>query len=188
MRLLFFVLLFLINMPAVCQTYSSITTDKEIVDFINWHVNNDKRYSEEPLLRKRVINKEISYWDSTHFIPGSSKNNRYNDGMYLFKDEHKFLDTIFTAEDKEFFFQQFRSQLDSQWQHSFKKAKQRIVVGSKPKKWRRYSLPLFSIDKNYVILMEDYLCGHLCGYRSINVYKRTKDGWELIYPISWGIS
>ena len=53
---------------AIGQTYSSVTSDKEIYDFLNWMTLNDRKYGEEPKLKRKHIYHKILSWDTTNFI------------------------------------------------------------------------------------------------------------------------
>ena len=50
-----------------------------------------------------------------------------------------------------------------------------------------FSLPLFSVDKQYVILKELYSCGHNCGEYRIMLYKKTKFGWAFCHYLLGGV-
>lgn len=46
-KFIFLVFLTIILMPVTAQTYSSVITDREIYDFMNWMVKNDKKTEKE---------------------------------------------------------------------------------------------------------------------------------------------
>lgn len=50
------------------QTYSTLTTDKEIYDFLNWMTQSDTKHKEEPKLKQKQIFYKIISWDTANFI------------------------------------------------------------------------------------------------------------------------
>jgi hypothetical protein len=171
------------------QTYSSLTTDKEIYDFLNWMTRTEKKYDEEPFLSRKIINNEISSWHKFNFIKSDTINN-YSvfDRQYLFSKQ-TVSDTIFNTSDSEFLLQQFLAIKDSVWHNRFQNSK---LLKSKnqliPNRYY-YSIPLFSIDKKYVLVHKIYYCGRLCGYLGYYIYKKISNSrWEFMTCIRCGIS
>lgn len=189
----FLTILFLLLTKIFCfgQTYSDIISDKEIISFLTWEVNSTEGYSEEPLLSfKRKISAKISDWDSLNFIKPDSLN-EYDFSVaffYLFQKKNE-LDTIFKDEDKKFLLEQFESCRDSTWQNKIPNA----TITSRKNKKRPdryyYSIPLFSIDKKYVIVKRTYYCGSLCAHGGYFIYKRlSEDNWEFVKIVNGWIS
>lgn len=52
-RKIFFIILLFASQLNYGQTYSSLTTDKEIYDFLNWLTKNEKKFDEAPFLKKK---------------------------------------------------------------------------------------------------------------------------------------
>ena len=189
LTIIFFLLL--TNIFCFGQTYSDIISDNEIISFLTWEVNSTEGYSEEPLLSfKRKISKNISNWDSLNFIKPDSLSD-YDFSLtffYLFQEKNE-LDTIFRNEDRRYLFEQFKSCKDSTWKNKIPKA----AITSRKNKRRPnryyYSIPLFSKDKNYVIIKREYYCGSLCAHGGYFIYKRLdKNSWELMKIVNGWIS
>lgn len=191
---LIFILALITGHP-VCygQTYSDLIPDSEIVSFMTWEIRSTERYSEEPILSlKRKIYYEISDWDTLNFVKpesqGLGEKAILASYLYLFHDRNQ-SDTIFSQEDKEYLLQQFISIKDTLWQQKFPKAtrsKRKNQV--RPNRYH-YSLPLFSKDKQYVIVKRDYYCGSLCAYGGYFIYRRLdKNTWEFVTIINPWIS
>ncbi len=165
------------------QTYSSLTTDKEIYDFLNWMTINDKKHRESPIFRRKQIYVEILSWDSSNFVL-----NEGNAGFYLFKSRGG-TDTLFKQDDRDFLYNQFLAIKDSVWHSKFSNSK--LLTNKEQKKPNRYyySIPLFSVDKNMVIVRRTYYCGNLCAYGGYYVYRRLGNNkWEYVTAVNTWIS
>lgn len=175
------------------QTYSSVISDKEIYDFLNWMTVNDKKYSEEPKLKRKQIYFKILSWDTANFtIKDTTLIEEYPffsmEGQYLYKRQSG-TDTIFQQQDRDYLFRQFSGIKDSVWHHSFSQSK--LLTNSKQIRPNRYfySIPLFSLDKNYVIVQRVYYCGDVCAYGGYYVYRRIgKDGWVFVTAVNTWMS
>ena len=184
-------ILLLTNQVCFGQTYSDIIEDNEILSFLTWEVNSTDRYSEEPLLSlKRKIDPKIISWDSLHFIKPDSlpEHDFLVSFTYLFQEKNV-LDTIFKDEDKEYLFEQFKASKDSTWQSKIPKA----TISNRKNKRRSnryyYSIPLFSKDKNYVIIKREYYCGSLCAHGGYFIYRTlNENSWELVKVINGWMS
>jgi len=169
------------------QTYSSIVNDNEIYDFLNWLTINTKKFSEEPKLKqKQICHKILSWKKDVFFIDTIRENNQLIIFDYNCLYQSKYgTDTIFNQQDRDFIFQQFIAIKDSIWHTSFSNSK--LLINQKQKRFNRhyYSIPLFSLDKEYVIIDKYYLCGTACAYGGYYVYKRIgKKKWEFITVIN----
>ena len=173
------------------QTYSDIITDDEIVSFLSWEIKSTETYSEEPFLSlNRKIYYKISDWDTLNFI----KHDTLNDYdlsvvfLYLFKEKNS-LDTIFDEEDKKYFFEQFANIKASIWDHKFPNGKITDKKNKKKPDRYYYSLPLFSKNKNYVIIKREYYCGSLCAHGGYFIYRKLdKKTWSLVTVVNGWIS
>jgi hypothetical protein len=183
----------LLTVKSLGQTYSSVTTDKEIYDFLNWMTQTDKKHGEEPRLRRKQIYYKILTWDTTNFISkDTALLNKYPffdfDGQYLFQ-RRAGTDTIFRSADRIFLFQQFIAIKDTIWHEGFSNSK--LIKNKNQKRPNRYyySVPLFSLDKNYVIIRRQYYCGSLCAYGGFYIYKKINKGkWKYITSVNTWIS
>lgn len=171
---------------ALGQTYSSVTSDKEIYDFLNWMTVDGRKFGGMPKLKRKQIYHKILSWDSTNFITkDTGLINKYGfNGRYLFQG-HCGTDTIFNQQDRDFIFKQFTAIKDTIWHDKFSKSK--LLTHKKQKRPNRsyYSIPLFSADKNYVIVRRQYYCGYLCAYGGYYVYRRLGNNkWEYITAVN----
>lgn len=178
---------------AIGQTYSSVTSDKEIYDFLNWMTANDKKYREEPKLKRKNIYYKILSWDTANFIAKDTVLiNKYPhfslDYQYLYQRRGG-TDTIFRQQDRELLFKQFTAIKDTIWHNKFSKSK--LLKDKQQKKLNRYyySIPLFTADKKYVIIHRQYYCGNLCAHGGYYVYRRLANNkWEYLTAVNTWIS
>jgi hypothetical protein len=175
------------------QTYNSIITDKEYYDFINNDILRDSVKAKHHIFRQRFkLNPDEFYFkDSADFY---AKNNPSN-YKFIFRKlpyGNKVLtnemDTIFTRLDIDFFGEQFKAMTkDTTWRSPFVNSilidsveydmKDKHVFGRRTK-WGfwRYSLPLFSLDKRYAIIIK--LDSGSGGYY---IYRQNEKGeWVLV--------
>lgn len=181
--LIIIIILISINLIGFSQTYSIIVSDSEIISFLSWEVTSTEGYSDKPFLSaKKKISRQISSWDSLNFImPDSLSESDFSVRFhYLFHNENK-LDTIFNEGDKEFLFLQFTGIKDSIWENKILKVKLTNKKIKKNPNRYYYSIPLFSKDKNCVIIYREYYCGGLCGYGGYYIYRRNdQKSWKLV--------
>lgn len=178
---------------ATGQTYSSVISDKEIYDFLNWMTVNDKKCSEEPKLKRKQIDYKILSWDTANFmIKDTTLIDEYSffsiEGQYLYK-KRSGTDTIFKQQDRDFLFRQFTAIKDSIWHDSFSKSKLHTNNKQTRPNIYGYSIPLFSHDKNYVIIHRVYYCGDVCAYGGYYVYRRIGEKeWVFVTAVNTWIS
>ena len=182
-----------------CQTYNAIIKDEEYIDFINKDILRDSVKAKHRILKLRypLTEDHFYYKDSAEFASKNTYQNQY----FIFKRmqfgekvlTHS-LDTLFSRRDIDFFGAQLEAMKpDSLWKHSFKRAK---LVDSAVRTYNRrvkhivysYSLPLFSHDKSYAIIIKTFYCGLLCGGGAYYIYRRNSFGdWDLVKQINgWG--
>lgn len=190
--LLFIAILFEILYPRIAftQTHSKAITDEEIYTFISSIIHSDKRNSEEPFLGRKNISIRIIKFDSTNFFTkiDTAKFRELPyfglEGNYIYQI-HAGIDTIFKQEDRDFLFQQFVSIRDTVWHHRFRNSSLITNWHQKHTNLFYYSIPLFSLDRNYVLIKKHYTCGNLCGKGCINVYQRIgKNKWKCITQLN----
>jgi hypothetical protein len=186
---LLLLILFSISVKGLSQTYSSVISDEEIKSFFEWEISSTDSYSEESFFSiKRKISSEISKWDSLNFIkPDSLDENDFSVRfLYLYQNMNS-LDSILKSEDKDFFLQQFSAVGDSIWRFTIPRSK---FINTKSKTHftgYHYSIPLFSKNKNIVIIKKVFGCGSLCAYGGYYIYEKTdNNSWRLLKVInSW---
>jgi hypothetical protein len=110
------------------------------------------------------------------------------DYNYLYQKQGG-LDTIFKQIDRTFIYKQFTAIKDTIWHEKFSKSK--LLTGQKQRRTNKYyySIPLFSMDKKYVIIYRKYYCGDECAYGGYYVYRRLEPNkWEYITAVNTWIS
>ena len=185
--------------PGWGQTYNTLIADHDYHEFISKVILRDNVKSKHYVLKSQYPLKagEFFYSDSSDF---EIKNN-YQNQNFIFKKlkygskilSHS-LDTIFARKDIDFFGSQLQSMLpETKWKSSFKNA---VLVDSAEHIAHRrvkhivyrYSLPLFSHDRKYAIVIKTFYCGMLCGGGGYYIYRKTNDNnWSLVKTINeWG--
>ena len=184
-----FLLGLLCSVSVFGQTYSSITSDKEIYNFLNWLTKTEKKHSEEQKLKRKRIFYKIIPWDTANFVTkDTSVQYLSQDNMFLF---YRFAgtDTLFKKADRAFLFQQYTSIKDTIWHKRFSKSK--LLKNKNQKHTNRYyySIPLFSVNRNYVIIYIGYYCGNLCAYRGYYIFEKTGNKkWKYVTVVNSSMS
>jgi len=182
MKFFIIILLTLLSLPGNTQRYSEIVTNNEISNFLTWFVRNDSAQE------IKYVNKDITELDEECF--------RYMDTMRLpylpaniFINAYR-LDTIFTKADADFFIKQIRFQKANAWHLRLGNVKLIKYVSSDEVRWNReafyyFSLPLFSVDMQYVIIDKSCYCGLDCGYGNYFLYRRqSAKSWKKVNAIN----
>lgn len=197
MHRLFLILLLFALQNSNAQTYSSLISDKEIIDFINEDISKDSIKTRRPIRQNfwKPDKETFYYSDSADF---ARKNNSFPP-LFIFKRQvHRGkvytngLDSIFSRADIDFFLNQIESftswntwirpfknsslirEADMADKNDYHKVKDGKVVFI-------YSLPLFSIDKRKAIIIKGFYCGFLCGGHGYYVYSlNEKNEWVMI--------
>lgn len=175
------------------QTYSTVISDQEIYEFLNWMNVNNRKYNEEPRLKQKNISQKILGWEAENFAREDTaqipKHHIFSaDGPYLYQS-YCGTDTLFKQDDRDFIFSQFTGIKDSIWDTQFSEAK--LLKSKNQKRPNRYyySIPLFSLDKKYVIIQMEYYSGSLCAHGGYYVYRRLdNNGWEYVTAIITWVS
>jgi hypothetical protein len=180
------------------QTYNKLISDKEYYDFINNDIRCDSIKGKHRILKTRypLTLDDFFYKDSLDY---KGKNN-YRNPHFIFRRLQygngvltNFVDTIFTRTDIDFFGTQFQAMTkDTVWQTSFKNSilvdsAEHITYSRTRHVVYRYSLPLFSYDKTYAIIIKTFYCGMLCGGGAYYIYRKNGLNWTLIKKLNeWG--
>ena len=171
------------------QTYNKIIPDKEYYDFINYDISNDSFKVTHNVFRHRIpLNAKLLYYkDSADFNKKNYANNctdfifyrrEYNGRVFS-----NYIDTIFTREDIDFFGQQLNAMRKNEfWKKPLVNSvfidsveynyNGEVFFGREMKfgVWG-YSLPLFSKDKNYVLIIKSNSVS-----QAHYIYKRNRNG------------
>jgi hypothetical protein len=195
MRSLLLFFLFAVSAIAKAQTFSRIVSDKEIIDFINKDIARDS------VLVTHWINKK--YWkpDLSNFYFSDSADlitKRISSGFifnhYKMNDGTIFsLDSVFTRKDIDNFKVQIKGlRKTKKWKEAFQNSilvENPVLDSTQHTKQviNNYSIPVFSLDHNYAIVIKGYYCGFLCGQGAYYLYRRMENDWTLIRVFNeWG--
>ncbi len=153
---------------AIGQTYSSVTSDKEIYDFLNWMTVNDRKYGEEPKLKRKHIYHKILSWDTTSFktIDTSLIKQQFFsiDRRYLYQRPSG-TDTIFNQQDRDFVFKQFTVIKDTIWYEKFLKSK--LLTSNNPAVRDVLKGISYFLSQGFVIPFTDHLAIWRWDYKGI---------------------
>ena len=181
-------ILLLIPLISVGQTYSTEISDSSILAFMKWELINGKKYSEDSKFRTRKKTSiNISRYDTLNFIQNDSLSNySWQNDEYLRNRRYK-IDSILTISEMAYLFKQYTSLIDTNWSHK--------IQGSSIKKKNNgkdiyyYAVPLFTTDEKYVILKKSFYCGNVCAYGGIYLYQKVGlNDWKLIKIFNGWIS
>ena len=157
------------------QTYSSQASDKEVCDFLNWMTKNDEKHDEEPRFKKKRVSKKIYKWDIGSLAAD------LEEYTLILKYSHRdsLSDTLFSMNERHNLFGQIRLQSDTVWRNKIKHA--RLINGGQKKANRYYySIPIYTIDKKFLIIRKEYYCGSLCAYGGYYIYCKTGGTWKYV--------
>ncbi|MBE8724041.1 hypothetical protein [Flavobacterium hungaricum] len=180
----------LFSIYSFSQTNENIPTNKEMVQFLESIDVSGKEI--------KKIDRKIILW--TDYDIYGEQNLKVEIGSFISGIlRYKTLQNYFKPEDLKFIEKQFLSQKDSVWQkNDFKKlnitgpAEEKKIVEHSKKAQRMgsyysysFSMPLFSLDKKYALVTQQFFCGFMCSDQCIYVYERDSqsNNWKAIF--SW---
>lgn len=145
---------------------------------MTWLFKNDTS-----LKAARHVDNDIIKMNSDNFIYVDSLTlTNYQFAQNIFNKKHKLMQ-YFDQGDADYFVQQIDQQRKDKWQLKIKKIKLfdtiELINNRVEKTLFSYSLPLFSADKKYVIIIEAFYCGLVCGGGEYNLYERqSANSWK----------
>ena len=180
MRLFITIIFFSFCLTISAQKYSNVIKDTAITNFMTWLLKNDTSFKAV----RHVDNDIIKLQSDIFFYVDSSSVNNYHFGQNIFSKENNFMQYI-NKDDANYFVQQINHQRKDKWQLKDKGIKLfdtiELVNNRLDKVLFSYSLPLFSTDKKYVIIIEAFFCGLVCGGGDYNLYERQGDNsWKKV--------
>lgn len=164
--------------------------DSTIYEFINF-VANDKNEKHFVLRGDKVLDKP--FLDNDYYLIDSLK----KDSIFS-EDDIKFLEVQLQSEknftiNPELFngkeiipkdtLVKFRSGPEGRWTFWENYRKKYGEAG-----YCNITLPLFSKDRQKVIISTSYSCGGTCGQGGVFIYQKVKGKWKQIKELSWWIS
>jgi hypothetical protein len=106
------------------------------------------------------------------------------DSLYLIEQN-----SLLSPKDIDYIFRQNRTSEDYDLSNCLQNKElvsHQTVMGNPSLGYYDISAPLFSIDKEIVIIRFSYFCGGLCGHGGTYVYKKENRTWRLILTLdSW---
>ena len=170
------------------QTYSDHISDKEITLFF-------KQLSGSMDPKIKSMDEELIDWTYPDLY--GERDTLYQMGWLtrgIFQNDTvlRFFDT----EDLGFVKKQYDAIAESTWHENhfmtfelvdtifYRKILSHSYNSRKIGKWyaHSFSLPLFSIEKNHVIIQQEYYCGYMCSKYCVYLYEKVTDekAWKLI--------
>jgi hypothetical protein len=131
----------------------------------------------------RHVDNDILKLHSDNFLYADSLSlKNYQFAQNIFSKANK-LTRYLNKDDANYFVRQINQQRKGKWQLKIKGIKLfdtiELVNNRVDKILYSYSLPLFSADKKYVIIIEAFFCGLVCGGGEYNLYERqTDNSWK----------
>ena len=178
------IIFFSLCLTSSAQKYSSVIKDIAITNFMIWLFKSDTSFK-----ASRQVDNDILKLLSNNFIyADSSTLNNYKFSQNIFSKTNN-LTQYFNKNDASYFVRQINQQRKDKWQLKIKGIKLfdtiELVNNRVDKVLFSYSLPLFSVDKKYVIIIEAFFCGLVCGGGEYNLYERQTDiSWKKIMPFN----
>ncbi len=170
-----------------CQTMTSQTTESEKIfwDLIDYKLNSDK-YS------------DIGYLDKVDFgtLEYHLSNIKKDSTLKYYDNRIKKSDSIILSlGEKEYLISELKASENYSWDLADKKklikVEQKNILeflkGDKKRKLKIISKPIFIRNGKVACVFSVHLCcGHIYGYVSISLYKKTNEKWERWIPMSEG--
>ena len=169
-------ILILISYLVTGQTYSELIDDERIEDVLQYEILNSSKFPEERRNGPKKVYVGPTYWDGA-FPFENLEIEDASDFKQIFKwfiEE----DTIFSESDKLFMEKQYEAALGEDWKGNFEGAR---LTKKYTDRIYQYSIPLFSIDGDFVMFHKYFYCGNLCARACTYVYQRTKtEDWVIV--------
>ncbi len=170
------------------QTYSDHVTDKEITTFF-------KQLSASMDQKIKRMDEELIDWTYPDLY--GERDTLYQMGWLtrgIFQNDTVL--HLFDTEDLGFIKKQYDAIAESNWHEKhfmafelvdtifYRKILSHSYNNRKIGKWyaHSFSMPLFSVDKKYVIIQQEYYCGYMCSEYCVYLYERVPDDkrWKLL--------
>jgi hypothetical protein len=180
MKFIFTILFLVFSLTIAAQKYSKLTKDSSIKNFMTWLFKSDTAFK-----AIRNVDNDILKLQTDNFIyTDSTTLNTYLFAQNIFNKKNKWT-KYFHEADANYFVQQVKQQRKTKWNLKINGIQVldtiELVNNRVDKVLYSYSLPLFSKDTKYVIIIEGFYCGMLCGGGNYNLYERQLDNnWKKI--------
>lgn len=105
-----------------------------------------------------------------------------NDTFILHRAPHKFImndNRCLNENDIDYMLKQQNCYSNFFWNNTL------LGFNNNNQQWYNLSVPLFSIDRNKVIIKVVELCPGLCGHGNTILYKKVKNEWQSTYIETW---
>ena len=147
---------------------------------MSWYFKSDTAFR-----GRKVIDNNILMLNPENFkLPDSAALRDYRFAQNIFQPKNQ-LQNYFSSNDAAFFVQQVKRIRSKKWNLNLAEVEvyDKLNAGKSPtiKSFNAYSLPVFSINKNYVIIIEGHYCGLACGGGEYILFKREEgNSWQAI--------
>jgi len=180
MRPVLTILLLSFSLVIAGQKYSTAVPDTAIFSFMSWLLKSDTafkatRQADNDMLKLQPVNFEFA---------DSLKLSNYLYAQNIFNKRNN-LGSFFNQSDATFFIRQIENQQKRKWNLKIKGVKFvdtiEMVNNRVEKVLYSYSMPLFTKDNKYVVIIEAFFCGLVCGGGDYNLYERQSGNtWKLV--------
>jgi len=195
LKIIIFAVIFVhISLNLYGQTYNKVITDNQYSNFFD-ELRKNKNLDIDKVNQKIISWKRSDIYgidDTTYFI-----GHTFGRGVL----ENDSVQKYFSKNDMVFIEEQFEKINDSLWQekdfksfnlidtsgirkiHEYSMRKMRIKRNNYA---YSFSMPIYSLDRNFVIIQIDYYCGFMCSEQCIHIYQRKPDGKSWKEVTKWG--
>ena len=186
MRYFLIIIIALIALTTQAQKYSKIVNDSDILNFMTWLLSSDTLIAKNHAAKRHVDNDIRQLAIENFKYLDTSKTNNFLSNIFAYKNH---LDSFLTENDANNFIDQIRNQITYKWNFKIKNIKLfdevELFDNKLDKVLYSYSLPLFSIDKRRVIIIQAFFCGLVCGGGEYCLYeKQYNSSWKKIWSFN----
>lgn len=174
------------SLTAMAQRYSKLIPDSTIHQFMKWYFSN-----QDTGQVNRTVSLDIRKYNADDFTLADSS---------LLRTDVRYITNIFNtrnrvngylkSEDGDYFLQQINKQREARWTFKWKGIRWMSPdaegVSYHPGYTLfSYSLPIFTYDHQYVIMIKSFYCGLVCGGGEYMLFENTGPGqWRKITTYS----
>jgi hypothetical protein len=179
-RFLLLLLLITVCLKGNTQRYNRVIKDTAIINFMAWLFKSDTAFT-----GIRHVDNDIRSFPAGNLVfPDSLQLKDYQYATNIFQPKNK-LAAYIKKEDAAYFLSQVNTQRKTKWQLKIKGIRLYDTIemanNRVDKVLYSYSLPVFSKDNRYVIIVQAFFCGLVCGGGEYNLFERQADNtWRLL--------
>ena len=180
MRPFLTIIFFLFGLTSSAQKYSNVIKDTSITNFMTWLFKSDTSFKATKHVDNDILKLQIDNF--IYVDPATLNKNQFVQNIFYEKNN---LTQYFNQNDTKYFIRQINDQRKHKWNLKVKGIKLfdtiELVENKIDKVLFSYSLPIFSVDKKYIIIIEAFYCGLVCGGGQYNLYERQSgSSWKKV--------